>query len=50
METKNNAIAKGLVFSHKTLLFHIVTVIRYALLPAMNKSLHAALAKICTSG
>ena len=32
------------------LFFNIVTAIGYALSPAMNKSLHAALIKICTSG
>jgi len=35
---------------HETLFFNIVTTIGYALSPAMNKSLHAALIKICTSG
>jgi len=38
------------ILSHKTLFFDIVTTIGYALSPAMNKSLHAALVKICTSG
>jgi hypothetical protein len=38
------------VVSYKILLFHIVTSTGYALSPAMNKSLHAALIKICTSG
>jgi hypothetical protein len=28
--------------------FHIITTIRYALLPAMNKSLYAALLKVCS--
>jgi hypothetical protein len=36
--------------SYKTLFFNIVTTIGYALSPAMNKSLHATLVKICTSG
>jgi hypothetical protein len=38
------------ILSYKTLFFDTVTTIGYALLPAMNKSLHAALVKICTSG
>ena len=38
------------IFSYKTLFFYIVTTTGYALSPAMNKSLHAALVKICTSG
>jgi hypothetical protein len=33
-----------------TIFFYTVTTIGYALSPAMNKSLHAALVKICTSG
>jgi hypothetical protein len=36
-------------FSYLQLFFHIITTIRYALLPAMNKSLYAALVKVCTS-
>ena len=38
------------ILSYKTLSFNIVTTITYAFLLAMNKSLHAALAEICTSG
>jgi len=38
------------IFSYKILFFNIVTNISYAFSPAMNKSLHAALIKICTSG
>ena len=38
------------ILSYKTLFFSIVTTISYAFLPAMNKILHAALVKICTSG
>jgi len=37
------------MLSYKTLFFDIVTTIGHALSPAMNKSLHAALVKICTS-
>ena len=35
--------------SYKTLFFDIVTTSGYALLPVMNKSLHAVFIKICTS-
>ena len=35
---------------YKILFFNIVITISYALLPAMNKSLHDVLVKICTSG
>jgi hypothetical protein len=38
------------ILSYKTLFFNIVPTIGYALSPAMNKSLHAALVNICTSG
>ena len=38
------------ILSYKTLYFDLVTTIGYALSPAMNKSLHTALVKICTSG
>ena len=38
------------ILSYKTLFFDIVTTIGYALSPAMNKSLHAALVKTRTSG
>jgi len=38
------------ILSYNTLFFDIVTTIGYALSPAMNKSLHAALVKVCTSG
>jgi len=38
------------ILSYKTLFFDIVTAIGYAISPAMNKNLHAALLKICTSG
>jgi len=37
------------ILSYETLFFNIVTTISYAFLPAMNKSLHAMLVKICTS-
>jgi hypothetical protein len=37
------------ILSYKTLFFDVVTTIGYALLPAMNQSLHAALVKMCTS-
>jgi len=37
------------ILSYKTLFFDIFITIGYALLPAMNKSLHAALVKICNS-
>jgi len=35
------------ILSYKTLVFNIVTTMRYAFLPAMYKSLHAALIKMC---
>jgi len=38
------------ILSYKTLFFDIVTTNGYALVPAMNKSLHAVLIKICISG
>jgi len=38
------------ILSYKTLFFNTVTTVNYATLPAMNKSLHAMLVKICTSG
>jgi len=38
------------ILSYKTLFFDIVTTSDYALSPEMNKSLHAALVKIYTSG
>ena len=38
------------IVNYKTLFFNIVTTIIYAFSPAMNKSLHAALVNICTSG
>jgi len=38
------------MLSYKILYFDIVTTIGYALLPAMNKSLHAMLLNICTRG
>jgi len=38
------------IISYKTLFFDVVIAIGYALLPAMNKNLHAPLVKICTSG
>jgi len=38
------------ILSYKKLFFDVVTTIGYALSPAMNKSLHAVLVKICTSG
>jgi len=37
------------IISYKTLFLNIVTIISYAFLPALNKSLHAALVKIYTS-
>ena len=37
------------ILSYKTLFFHVVTIVSYALLPTVNKSLHAALIKICIS-
>jgi hypothetical protein len=39
----------GQILSYKTLFFDIVIIISSALSPAMNKSLHATLVKICTS-
>jgi len=36
--------------SQNILFFNIVTTISYAFLPAVNKSLHAVLITICTSG
>ena len=38
------------ILSYKTLFFNIVTAIRNAFSPATNKSLHAALIRICTWG
>jgi len=38
------------ILSYKTLFFDFVITIGYALSPAMNKSQHAVLVKICTSG
>jgi len=38
------------ILSYRALFFDIVTTIGYAHSPAMNKSLHAALVKICTGG
>ena len=38
------------ILSYKTLFFDVVTPIGYALLPAMNKNLHATLVKIYASG
>jgi len=37
------------ILNDKTLFFNIVTTISYLFSPAMNKSLHAMLVKICTS-
>jgi len=37
------------ILTYKTLFSNIVITINYALLPAMNKSLRAALIKICAS-
>ena len=37
------------ILSYETVFLDIVTAIGYAISPAMNKSLHAALVKICTS-
>jgi len=39
-----------LILSYKTLFFNIVSTISCAFSPEMNKRLHAALMKICTSG
>jgi len=36
--------------SYKMLFFSIATTTSYAFLPAVNKSLHAVLIKVCTSG
>jgi len=36
------------ILGYKILFFNIITTISYAFSPAMNKSLHAALIKICT--
>ena len=38
------------ILSYKTLFFNTVTIISNAFSPAMNKSLHAILIKICTNG
>ena len=38
------------ILSYKTLFFSMITTVSYAFLPAMNKSLHAALIRICTHG
>jgi hypothetical protein len=38
------------ILTYKNLFFEIVNTIGYALSPAMYKSLHAALVRICTSG
>jgi len=44
----NNSLIQQ-VLSYKSLFFSIVTTISSAFPPAMNKSPHAALVKICTS-
>lgn len=38
------------ILSYKTLFFYTVTITCYTFSPAMNKSLHATLVNICTSG
>jgi len=38
------------ILSYKMLFFNIVTTIKYALLPVMNKSLHVMHVKTCSSG
>ena len=38
------------ILNYKALFFNILAIVSYAFLPAMNKSLHATLIKICTSG
>ena len=45
----NNTLIEQ-ILSYKALFFNTVTVISYAFLPAMNKSLHAMLVNICTIG
>jgi hypothetical protein len=46
----NNTYLTEQILSYKTLFFDVVTTIGYALWPALNKSLDAAIIKICTSG
>jgi hypothetical protein len=41
---------KEQILSYKTLFRDVVATIGYALSPAMNRNLHAALVEICTSG
>ena len=48
-DTKNIHDLIEQILHYKTLFFNTVTTISYAFLPAMNKSLHAMLTKICTS-
>ena len=47
-EKPNNTLIEQ-ILSYKALFFNTVAVISYAFLPAMNKSLHAMLVKMCTS-
>ena len=44
----NNTIWQR-ILSYKTVLFNTGTTVSYAFLPAMNRNLHVALIKICTS-
>jgi len=46
-DTKN---AITLFLGYRTLFFNVVTIISYALLPAMNKKMNAILVKTCTTG
>jgi len=46
-DTKSTITLFEQILSYKTLFFNIVTTTGYAFSPAMNKSLHAALIKIC---
>mgnify|MGYP001852689430 CR=1 FL=1 len=46
----NNTILIKNILSHRTLFLNIITTISYIFSPVMNKSLHATITKICTSG
>ena len=48
--TDTNSTVTQFDLSYKTLFFNTVSIISYACSPALNKSLHALLIKICTSG
>ena len=52
METTTAIKSTITLFSRENsqLFFNVVTTISYALIAAMNKSLHAVLIRICTSG